>query len=442
MLTGLKAYYLAASLLLFLFAVYSNKNALYAFGYGVALNIFPLALLPEVSMDIARIAGMPLAYLPTIAAGLALAVRNQARLPQSYSLLLTLAFIYCAYAFFTTVIMGGMTVANIAYWSAWPLNFLIFFSAAAFFSRVDMHTANKVIRVMATILVLGCLTGLARYGLGIAQDANFMPLVNRNGTVVFIVMVFPLLFYTYKEQEKATGKLMFCVGCIFLTLAFTFSRSGIIGAVAFILLYYMRLSLAGLAKSAAVVLLIATIAYSGVADRSLQRLERVVVTSQMLMHGESLDTSMNDYNRVMLLRGAIATAKDNFWFGTGLGLENYQKAFHKVSDYGQASKAHNFYISYFAELGVAGFSLLLLILYLASRKLHPLSSPHKAFKVSFLVMALMMTMNEYILMPEIWFFYGMLAGISRVGGYVFPPLQLHYVQEQSFNRIPNRSPHG
>lgn len=441
MLTALKAYYLSASLLLFLFAVYSNRNAAHAFGYGVALNIFPLALLPEVSMDIARIAGMPLAYLPVITAGLALAVRNHARVPQSYQTMLALAFVYCVYTFFTTVIMGGITIANVAYWAAWPLNFLIYFSAAAFFSRIDTQAANNVIKATAVILMLGCLTGLARYGLGIAPDANFMPLVNRNGTVVFIVMVFPLLFHVYKEQEKARAWLLFCIGCIFLTLAFTFSRSGIIGVVACILLYYLRFSLGGLAKTAAVVLLIVTVAYSGVADKSLQRLERVIVTSQMLIHGESLDNSMNDFNRVMLLKGAIATATDNFWFGTGLGLENYQKAFHKVSDYGQASKAHNFYISYFAELGLMGFSLLMLILYLASRKLYPLSSRHKAFKVSFVAMALMMTMNEYILMPELWFFYGMLAGLSRARDYMLVPFQSRHLPEQLFNRVPNRSPH-
>src|SRR5690606_12640303 len=105
------------------------------------------------------------------------------------------------------------------------------------------------------------------------------------------------------------------------------------------------------------------------------------------------------------------------------------------------SKAHNFYISYFAELGVVGFSLLMLILYLVSRKLYPLSSRHKAFKVSFLAMALMMTMNEYILMPEIWFFYGMLAGMSRIGGYMAAPCQFRQLPEQLFNRVPNRSPH-
>lgn len=449
MLNALKAYYLLASLSLFIFAICSNKNALHAFGYGIALNIFPLALVPDVSMDIARFGGMPLAYLPITSAGLALAVRNGIRLPRAYGLLLTLAIIYCIYAFFTTVIIGGATITNVAYWIAWPLNFLIFFSAASFFSRVDTDTANKIIKSTVTVLVLGCLVGLARYALGIGEDANFMPVVNRNGTVVFIVMIFPLLFYIYKEERKSRRWLLFCVSCIALTLTLTFSRSGIIGLLAGIILYYMRFTLSGLLKSTVILLIIAAIAFSGIADQSLQRLARVSVTTNMLMHGEDLNASMNDYNRVMLLKGAIATAKDNAWFGTGLGLDNYRKGFHKVSDYNQDSKAHNFYISYFAELGLVGFSLLLFILFLISRKLHPLSSRHKAFKVSFLVMAIMMTMNEYILLPELWFFFGMLAGMSYLKTHVANaprqaqiPVKPTYLTSPSLSRLTNRNLNG
>src|SRR5690606_30369783 len=138
-------YYLAASTLLFLYAVYSNHNALHAFGYGIALNIFPLMFLPYVSMDVARIAGIPLAYLPVIAAGLALAVRNRMRVPGRYGVLVWLTVLYCIYSLVTTVLIGGPTASNFAYWFAWPLNFVIFFSAASFFSRVDKAVANKVI---------------------------------------------------------------------------------------------------------------------------------------------------------------------------------------------------------------------------------------------------------------------------------------------------------
>jgi len=449
LLIGLQAYYLAASTLLFLYAVYSNHNALHAFGYGIALNIFPLMFLPYVSMDVARIAGIPLAYLPVIAAGLALAVRNRMRVPGRYGVLLWLTVLYCIYSLVTTVLIGGATASNFAYWFAWPLNFVIFFSAASFFSRVDKTVANRVIKSTAIILVLGCLVGLARLAAGIESDANFMPAVNRNGTVVFTVMICPLLFYIFEEERKSRTWLLFCIGSVMLALVFIYSRSGLIGLALGVFLYFLRFTLAGLLKSMAALMFVIVFISSGVADKSLNRLEHISSTVSMVMHGDQLDHSMGDYNRVMLLTGAIETAKENFWFGTGLGLENYRKSFHKASNYGHDSKAHNFYVSYFAELGMVGFSLLLTILFLIWRSLLPLSSRYRAFRVSYLVIAVMMAMNEFILLPELWFFYGMLAGMSYslmnrmavLPAVHAPRHHLDYLQP-AFNRIDNRTTHG
>lgn len=449
MLIGLQAYYLAASTLLFLYAVYSNHNAVHAFGYGIALNIFPLMFLPYVSMDIARIAGIPLAYLPVIAAGLALAVRNRMRVPRRYGVLLWLTVLFCLYSLVTTVLIGGMTVSNFAYWFAWPLNFVIFFSAASFFSRVDKTVANKVIKSTAIILVAGCLVGLARLAAGIETDANFMPAVNRNGTVVFTVMICPLLFYIFEEEHKSRTWLLFCIGCVLLALVFIYSRSGLIGLVLGILLYFLRFTLPGLLKSMAAMMFVVVFISSGVADKSVDRLAHISSTVNMVMQGDQLDNSMGDYNRYMLLTGAIDTAKENFWFGTGLGLDNYRASFHKASNYGRDSKAHNFYISYFVELGMVGFTLLLTILFLIWRLLHPLSSRYRAFRVSYIVIAVMMAMNEYILLPELWFFYGMLAGMSysSVNRMAMLPAihaATHHLRsvQPVFNRINNRITHG
>ena len=132
----------------------------------------------------------------------------------------------------------------------------------------------------------------------------------------------------------------------------------------------------------------------------------------MLEKGEQLDSSMGDYNRIMLLTIAFEIIKHNFWFGTGSGLENYREAFHKVSNYTHDSKAHNFYVSYFAELGLIGYCILMVILVLIYKQLAPMNSKYRAFRVAFWVIAIMMTMNEYILLPEIWFYFGMLSGIS------------------------------
>jgi hypothetical protein len=449
MLAALQAYYLSASAALFLYAVYSNKNAVHAFAMGIALNIFPLMFTPYMSMDIARIAGMPLAYLPVTSAGFALAVRNRLRWPRAYRTVLVIALLFCVYSFVTTIVIGGATVANFAYWVAWPLNFIIFFSAAGFFSRVDRALANKVIKWTAMILVAGCLVGLLRLATGIAEDANFMPVVNRNGTVVFIAMIAPLLFYIYEQEHKSRTWLLVCTACVALGATFIYSRSGLIGLGVGVFLYYMRFTLAGLLKPMVAALVIAVFVASGIADKSVERLERISGTVQMVMHGDQLDNSMNDYNRVMLLTGAIETARENFWFGTGLGLDNYRRSFHKASNYTHDSKAHNFYVSYFAELGILGFSMLLWMLLLISRLLPPLAGRHKAFKVSFIVMAVMMTMNEYILLPELWFFFGMLAGMSQVANrsYSLPPVsapipRVNAHRLPGLNRPGHRATHG
>ncbi|NGM87292.1 O-antigen ligase family protein [Parapusillimonas sp. SGNA-6] len=450
MLIGLQIYYLAASTLLFLYAIYSNHNAVHAFGYGIALNIFPLMFMPYVSMNIARMAGIPLAYLPVIAAGLALAVRNRMRVPRRYGLLLGLTVLYCIYAFVTTVLIGGTTFSNFAYWLAWPLNFVVFFSAVSFFSKVDRVVANKVIKSTAMILVAGCLVGLARLASGIEADANFMPAVNRNGTVVFTVMICPLLFYIFEDERKSRTWLLFCLGAVFLALVSIYSRSGLIGLVLGVVLYFLRFTLGGLIKSMAAIMVIIVFISSGVAEKSLHRLEGTSNTINMVLRGDQLDQhTMGDYARVALLTGAIETAKEHFWFGTGLGLENYREGLRKASNYDRLSKAHNFYVSYFAELGVVGFSILLAILYLIWRSLLPLSSRYRAFRVSYIVIAVMMAMNEYILLPELWFFFGMLAGMSYSsmnGMAVLPAVHaathpLRYVQP-AFNRIDNRMTRG
>ncbi len=412
MLLTLQIYYLAVAVLIFLYGLYSRKNASHSFGLGLAANIFPVMFIPYLDMDIARIAGMPLAYLPIIAAGFALAVRNHLRLPRAYTGLLILSLLFCTYALITTVYIGGMTLTNFAYWFAWPLNLAIFFSAASFFSRVSPDMAARVIYVTVFILVAGCVVGLLRYASGIAEDANFMPVMNRNGTVVLIAMAFPLLLYLHTERYISRKVLILSITCVGLALLLTFSRSGLIGLMCGMFIYYMRKSLRGLLKTATAVAVVVLLALTGVADSSIERLERFSVTARMIINDEQLDTSMNDYNRVMLLSGAVATAKEEFWFGTGLGLDNYRRTYHRVSNYFQDSKAHNFYLSYFAELGIFGFSMLMAMCFLIYRTLPPLPSRYRAFRVSFLVTAVMMTMNEYILLPELWFFYGLLSGVS------------------------------
>lgn len=412
MLIGLQVYFILFSFSLFLYAIKNNRHASVSFGYALAINIFPLFWMPYYSMDSARLGGIPLAYLPIISAGFALVIRSKLKIKSKHKVIFFLAILFLVYTFTTSLIVHGVTFKNFAYWFAWVLNLLIFFGAISFFSNLDSSLYYKVIKSTTIILILGCLVGLFRYFSGINHDANFMPVVNRNGTVVFIVMIVPLLFFIYSNRVISKKIYISSFAIIAFCLLFIFSRSGLLGFLFGIILYYLNFSYKNILKIFAILVLVMAIFSTGIAEKSLKRLERITTSVEMLSSGEKMDSSMGDYNRVMLLQNAILIIQNNFWFGTGLGLENYKKAFHKVSNYHHDSKAHNFYLSYFAELGFIGFMILIILLSLIYKNLAPLSSKYRAFKVSFWAVALMMTMNEYILLPELWFFFGMLSGIS------------------------------
>ena len=162
----------------------------------------------------------------------------------------------------------------------------------------------------------------------------------------------------------------------------------------------------------AVLCLFSALYVTGLGGNLFDRLNDASISISAVLSGDEFSRDTKDYTRVMLVRSAIDIIQERFWFGTGLGVSNYQKAFDEiVVGYHHHSKAHNFYLSYFAELGFTGFTILIIIFYNFYKLLPPLSSPLRAFRVSFLVIAVMMLMNEYILIPELWFFFGMLIGI-------------------------------
>lgn len=411
MLAFLQIYFLASSMALFFYALSSDKAALMAFGYGLILNIYPLFWMPNFSMDLARIAGVPLAYVPILAAGLALLLRSKPNIKQKHRGILSLALLFIIYTFMNTFI-NGFSFSNFAYWFAWVLNFFIFFAAANFFSTIPLKTAQKVIKSTITILVIGAVIGIVKFFIGISDDANFMPVMNRNGTVVFIVMLLPLVFYLNTMKTISNKKAILFFGIIFTALIFTFSRSGIIGAMMGIVLYYLKLTPKNIVIVTFIFMVSAGLFFVGSNSLLVKRMAKTAVTIEKIVHSDEIIQGQSDYNRIKLMQAAIDISKQNFWFGAGLGLKNYQREFHKVSNHPRDSKAHNFYLSYFAELGLIGFIILISFFVVIFNNLAPLKSKYRTFKVTFICIAVMMTMNEYILLPEIWYFLGIMVGIS------------------------------
>lgn len=413
MLIALQAYYLVASAALFLHALLGPRQALRSVVLGLAVNVFPLALQHYVNMDVARVAGTPLVYLPVTAAGLAMALHNGLHFPRGRRIPYLLMITYLVYTFCNTMLARGVTMGNLVYWLAWPLNFLMFIAAASMVSRMEPDVVDRMLERCVHVLVAASIVGLLRYASGFEPDTNFIPLMNRNGTVVLIALLFPLVFHVHESQRKSRLWLFSCAGTIALCVALTFSRSGLVGLIAGVILYYGRFSLMGVVKLAAAVIVLTLFLSSGIAERTTERLLRTGDSIRTLVMNEQVDRSKGDGNRMLLVQGALANAREHFWFGTGLGMDNYREGLRKASPLPLTSKAHNFYISYFAELGLFGFAILLALLKRIHSCLPPMNSRYRAFRVSFLVMALMMAMNEYILLPELWVFFGIMAGCAR-----------------------------
>ena len=301
------------------------------------------------------------------------------------------------------------------YYLSWIFNFLLLLCVYSYFTKVDKSEAVEILTYFFKIVVLACFVGWFRYFSGLSPDANFMPMVNRNGTVVFLITVAPLLFFLYQIKKITITKLIAIWFVLFITLLFLQSRSGLIGFVFVTLLYFQRFNVKSILTSCLAALIFIFVLVSPVADKIGGRLIDAQNSVSTLSSGQQIEQGEKDYARYMLIKAAWTIFENNMLFGGGIGVPNYRAEFKEnVNFFHRNSKSHNFYLSYLAELGLVGFTILFVILSHIYKSLAYLSSDYRAFRVSFLGLALMMTMNEYILLPELWFFYGMLGGMSFV----------------------------
>jgi len=411
MLLFFQLVYVALGLAVAIYSATSKTRMTHAFTLAFAVNVFPLAIMPYMSMDSARFLGIPLAYIPIAAAGAVFIFRN----PKINKSNITLCLLCCVFVMYITFngFYQHFLFGTIVYYFSWIFNFLLLFTVFSYFSKVEAAIADGVLRVFFKVLMAACFIGWFRYITGISPDANFMPMVNRNGTVVFLIMAAPLLFYVRQKKEITFTKFIFFWAVIALTLVLMQSRSGVLGFIFITVVYFARANFKSILASLFAISLFSSILMSPVGEKVFKRLETAQSSVLAVGSGAGIEQGQKDYARFMLIQSALTIFKNNIWFGAGIGVPNYRAEFEEhVSFFSRNSKAHNFYLSYLAELGIIGFPLLILILILIYRKLAPLSSDYRAFKVSYLGMALMMTMNEYILLPELWFFYGMLGGMS------------------------------
>ena len=405
--------FISFSILLFILSISSNKWILHGFSLATFINIVPFFWLPYVGMDSARFYGIPLSYIPYISIGLAYVFRTRLVIQKRDIDLVIMASIFLVYLFFQSFFRDGVTTTTAIYFLSWPLNFLFLISTLTFFSKLPSCVTNNVIISSTTIFFIGAIIGIFRYLTGINDDANFMPFVNRNGTVVIVVMVMPMFYYLYQNYQISITRFFAVLLTMFSCLLLIFSRSGLLGFIFTIVYVFFKIKSKNI-----IIIFLCCISFASIAlftpssNYLILRFDRSIDTVQMVFNNKTIDSNMSDYNRIMLFKSAIEISKNNLFFGSGLGLENYRREFSKYSNHTHNSQAHNFYLTYFAQLGFVGFSMLMFFFYLLYKKIQK-GKKNKPIKAVFWTIALMMTMNEYIIFPEIWLFIGMIIGLSR-----------------------------
>ena len=213
--------------LLLVYGLCFPSKKIQVFSLAVGINIFPFIFCP---WQMLRVAGIPVTYFSFIAAALVLGLSTGVKVPKRDAGLFFLCVSFILYTSFTTF-NHGFTILNFTNYLAWPFNFCLFFVAYRYFLAENRKKVDTAIESLFWILVYGCFVGLFRKFNGIALDANFMPIISRNGTVVFMVMVAPLLFYMQENNKIGAGKTIFIWLLFFITLTQIESRSGVIGFV-------------------------------------------------------------------------------------------------------------------------------------------------------------------------------------------------------------------
>tara|TARA_R110002049_G_scaffold308581_1_gene513008 strand:- start:5768 stop:6889 length:1122 start_codon:yes stop_codon:yes gene_type:complete len=192
---------------------------------------------------------------------------------------------------------------------------------------------------------------------------------------------------------------------------FVFSRTLLMMYLVFGALYLFRNRpyLAILGSAAAFILLssLGSVIIGGLGFLGERISGAVSLVNELLLFGqtgkENTSTDINDWRRYFLFIANIDIIINTFPFGTGMGLTNYFEQFDNyfVPLVIQPSRAHNFVISYLAEMGVFFFPFIGLLAIVV------LKSKDQITKLASCAIFVGLLTNEYITAPMVWFLLGL-----------------------------------
>ena len=349
--------------------------------------------------------------------------------------LLILGFCFISYIIIRSLIELDTLIPTLQYIIMW----CIYLSILIFLSNIPadkFHTWLKDLNFSIYIICLAIVISVLKKFMYNLEYANPFPILDRNLVGITLVIMFNIFLYLSYIFRFSKVKFMLIFIVFTIGILFLLSRTAVLGFSISLFIYLLLkigkyrikfgkvyLKYTQILKYSFLIIFFLTtfisiyITYKPLANRiedafsGTEILWSVLVTKELHYYDILRSQNISDKLRLATLIQGLFMVKKYFVFGTGPGLYNYLKKLDEENYYVKLVP-HNFYISFLSQYGVVGSLIFASLLFNIFRKLLKLSYPYKHMFLSvIIVFFIMISFNEYITLPLIWYLMGL--GIAK-----------------------------
>jgi O-antigen ligase len=352
-----------------------------------------------ISLFVFKIVIVPPAYVPLYILALILLFKNLKNYKFNKYALKILVFIII-YFFYSLVITTDFK-STVIYFFMWILNILVLNSICQYVNL------NKFANYYTNIILAIAIISVLLFIVGVNDSTHFYGTKLDKNFLVFVYA--PAIFFSLKEK-KIKSFVVLMIAAILL-----YSRTFYVMVIIFVIFnFILNISFRVILKAffvsflASLIILFYSFDDLFLYQRLINGLDLAFGFFDVIFNSanyELIASQLGDKRRFLHMISNIEIMKSTFPFGTGMGLENYLS--HIPGDMLSAlsnrpARAHNFYISYLAEMGLLFFVFFLILI-------KPLfENKSKFIKPFFLSLLAGLAFNEFITTPFFWMAIGII----------------------------------
>lgn len=365
------------------------------------LYYFNFFLFFTLAVFLGRIAGSPPAYLAVYGLASLLVYNNFYNYTISVPKIVKILFIFFTIYFFYSMLLTVYPLSTVKYYIMWIFNI----SVVYFILKVK--NLNKFLDFYLNFMVFASILGLILHFGGIFYSSNPFDAFNKNSYIFLIVLAIAIALFKEKKYH-------FYI--VLISSIFIYSRTLYLMLIVSLLFYVLsKLKLKTFLQLLFSILVFSFILLN-LSDNNfiLERIEGAFILIESLYDfSQSSDLGVGkgigDHQRFYVIISNLDMLVKVFPLGTGMGLDNYLSHIDlKYGTYlvgGDFHRAHNYYISYLAEMGLFFF----IFTYILYKPLFLISDLY--FKSLYFGMLVGISTNEYVTSPYFWILFALIYRI-------------------------------